>query len=126
MWWHFLEIQEWVGLYQRFPVLSSRNRNTETLGLSLVSEPDSVSKFRPEESRNQSRNRNSDNQSRNHGLKKALYFSISTPFFSQKVPFLFKNRPFQVKISGIGIEKARLSVIIQKPDSEPESMFRIS
>ena len=63
MWWHFLEIQEWVGLYQRFPVLSSRNRNTETLGLSLVSEPDLVSKFRPEESRNQSRNRDSDNQS---------------------------------------------------------------
>jgi len=52
---------------QGFPVPLSRNRNTETLGVSLVSELVSVSKFRPEESRNQSRNqsrnRDSDNQS---------------------------------------------------------------
>ena len=45
---------------QRFPVLSSRNRNTETLGSSLVSESESESKSRLEKSRNRSRNRNSD------------------------------------------------------------------
>ena len=45
---------------QRFPVLSSRNRNTETLGSSLLSESELVSKSRIELSRNRSRNRNSD------------------------------------------------------------------
>ena len=44
------------GIVQRFPVLSSRNRNTETLGSSLVLE----SEVRHSKSRNRSRNRNSD------------------------------------------------------------------
>ena len=39
-------LDRFVSRGQGFPVLLSRNRNTETLGLSLVSEPDSESKFR--------------------------------------------------------------------------------
>ena len=54
---------------QRFPVLSSWNRNTETLGSSLVSETDSVSKFRLKKSPNQSRNRDSDIPSLGIGIE---------------------------------------------------------
>ena len=51
------------GLYQRFPVLPSRNRNSETLGSSLVSESVSESILGLCRTRNRSRNRNLDTPS---------------------------------------------------------------
>ena len=45
------------GLFQRFPVLSSRNRNTETLGPRLVPVSESDSKFQGLQNQYQNRNR---------------------------------------------------------------------
>ena len=89
-----------------------RNSGLRSLGISLGTETQiiKVSESEPES-----------------WFKEGPLFLNFNPFFLTKSAlFIKKNRPFQVKISGIGIEIARLSAIIQEPDSEPESMFRIS
>ena len=104
------------ALEQRFPVLSSRNRNAETLGSSLVSESVSEPKVRHSKSRNRNRNRNSDIPSLGIGTGiesqtfqvsesepeskfnvSRIFPSITSPFwskialFTQKTPFLSEN-----------------------------------
>ena len=84
---------------QRFPVLSSRNRNAKTLGLSLVSE--SVSELKITHSKSRNRNRNSDIPSLGTGIESQTFqvsepeskFNVSRIFPSITSPFTQK-KPF--------------------------------
>ena len=96
---------------QRFPVLSSRNQNTEARGSSFVS--DSVSKFRLKKSRNRSQNRNSNIPSIGIKRQKLQVSKLESKLSVGRIFVQFSQKGlFKVKISGIGIKNIESILVV--------------
>ena len=125
--------------HQKFPVLVSRNRNTETLCSSFVSEPDLLSKFSLENSRNRNldipslrigtrieiRHSSFRNRNRNQNIVQVEFLFNYKPHFTQKEHFLPPKSPFSsenILNRNRNIETLMLS-LVSEPESEARSRY---